>query len=199
MGQKPQFDSVMTEKRISNIIGFDDAPFNRESKCPVSIVGAVYANMRLDGVLIGKVERDGQDATDVLSALVGHSKFLEHTQLIMLQGIALAGFNVVDAIGLNDRLGLPVLVVSRRFPNMKAIRDALVSRIANGHKKWALIERLGPMEPVNRVYVQRVGISIAQAADIISRFSIYSHIPEPIRTAHLIAGALVHGVSKGNP
>ena len=189
----------MTIKQISNIIGFDDAAFDRKDPCPVSVVGTVYAGVRLDGVLIGKVEKDGQDATDVLAAMVGNSKFKEHAQLIMLQGITLAGFNVIDAIGLHDRLGLPVLVVSRRRPNMNAIRNALLNHIANGRNKWRHIERLGPMEAVNKVFVQRVGIASNQAVDIISRFSIHSHIPEPIRTAHLIAGALVHGVSKGNP
>ena len=187
------------EKQISNIIGFDDGPFDREARCPVPVVGAVYASMRLDGVLVGEIERDGRDATDVLADLVSKSKFFEHAQLIMLQGIAMAGFNVVDAIGLHHRLGLPVLVVARRNPDWESIREALVSRIENGRKKWRLIEKLGPMEPIDRVFVQRVGVSPGQAADTISRFSIHSHIPEPVRTAHLIAGAMVHGVSKGRP
>jgi endonuclease V-like protein UPF0215 family len=38
-----------------------------------------------------------------------------------------------------------------------------------------------------------------QTAAVIKRFAVHSHIPEPIRTAHLIAGALVEGQSRGHP
>ena len=190
---------MTTSKRFSNIIGFDDAPFARNDINPVSVVGAVYAGLRFDGVLIGRIRRDGNDATRTLSDLVSESKFSEHAQLIMLQGIAMAGFNVVDVERLHDQLGLPILVVARRQPNMVAIRKALTTQLAGGKEKWALIERLGPMEAVLNVFVQRVGLSLDEAADVVTRFAVHSHIPEPIRTAHLIAGALVKGQSKGNP
>lgn len=189
----------MAQKHFSNVIGFDDAPFDRNGNRPVPVVGAVYARLRLDGVLIGQISRDGIDAAQVLSKMVRSSKFNDHAQLIMLQGIAMAGFNVVDAKMLHDQLGLPVLIISRHQPNMKAIQKALLTRIEGGRHKWALIERLGPMEPMGKVFVQRVGLSVDQATDVVARFAVHSHIPEPIRTAHLIAGALVDGQSRGNP
>jgi hypothetical protein len=55
------------------------------------------------------------------------------------------------------------------------------------------------MEPVNGVYIQRVGLSPEEAAAVIRRFSVNSNIPEPIRVAHLIAGALATGQSRGAP
>jgi len=189
----------MTPRRFSNIIGFDDAPFSRNDTGPVPVVGAVYAGLRLDGVLIGRITRDGTDAARVLAAMVSRSRFNDHIQLIMLQGIAMAGFNVVDGLRLYDQLGLPVLVVARHRPNMRAIQDALANHIPHGREKWALIEQLGPMEPVGNIFVQRIGLSMDQTAAVIKRFAVHSHIPEPIRTAHLIAGALVHGQSRGHP
>ncbi len=189
----------MPLKRFSNIIGFDDAPFERSAGGPVPIVGAVYAGLRFDGVLIDRITRDGSDATRVLSTMVSRSKFNAHVQLIMLQGIAMAGFNVVDVAGLHNHLGLPILVIARRRPDMDAIRRALETRIAGGSQRWTLIKKLGPMEPVEHVFVQRVGLSRDQAAVVIKRFAFNSHIPEPIRTAHLIAGALVKGQSRGSP
>ena len=186
-------------QRFSNLIGFDDAPFARNDSGPVAIVGAVYAGLRFDGVLIGQITRDGTDATQTLATMISQSKFNGHAQLIMLQGITMAGFNVVDVAQLYDQLGLPILVIARHRPDMTAIRSALGTRIAGGREKWALIERLGPMEPVGNVFTQRVGLSLDQTAALIERFAIHSHIPEPIRTAHLIAGALVEGQSRGNP
>lgn len=189
----------MRSGRCSNVIGFDDAPFERDRPGPVIVVGAVFAGLRLDGVLTGTVDKDGTDAAARLADLVLRSKFSGHIRLIMLQGISLGGFNVVDVPALHEQTGLPVLVVSRVNPDMTAIRQALLTDVADGEKKWASIERIGLMEPVNGVYMQRAGISRDQAASVISRFSINSRVPEPIRVAHLIAGALATGQSRGAP
>ncbi|MFQ6618329.1 MAG: DUF99 family protein [Fidelibacterota bacterium] len=189
----------MPYKRFSNIIGFDDAPFPRDYHGNVKVVGAVFANLRFDGVIIGEIEKDGSDSAQKLAKLVAESKFAQHTQLVMLQGVTFAGFNVVDVFHLNGQLGLPVLVVSRNLPDMESIRKALTTRVPEGKKKWALIEKLGPMEPVAKVFVQRVGLSAEQAASVIEHFTVHSQIPEPIRTAHLIAGALTNGQSRGHP
>lgn len=189
----------MPEKRFSNIIGFDDAPFDRNSSGPVKIVGAVFAHIRFDGVLLGEITRDGEDAAYQIARITAKSKFMEHAQLIMLQGITLGGFNVVDPFYLNDQLGLPILVVSRKSPDFAAIRKALLTHIPDGNRKWGIIESLGAMEPVGSVYVQRVGLSKDEARSVIDRLCVYSQIPEPLRTAHLIAGALIEGVSRGNP
>jgi endonuclease V-like protein UPF0215 family len=189
----------MAHRRVSNIIGFDDAPFPRNHQGIVKVVGAVFANLRFDGVLIGEIEKDGSDAAEELEKLITGSKFFGHAQLIMLQGIAFGGFNVIDVIYLNKQIGLPVLVVVRKRPDMDSIKKALISHVPNGKKKWSLIEKLGPVEPVGSVYVQRAGISLDQAAAVIERFAIHSQIPEPLRTAHLIASAIIDGQSRGSP
>jgi endonuclease V-like protein UPF0215 family len=189
----------MQTRRFSNVIGFDDAPFPRNHQGPVKIVGAVFADHRLDGVLVGTIEKDGGDAAAKLAVLVQTSKFDQHAQLIMLQGITMGGFNVVDVFDLHERLKRPILVVARRAPDMGAIRRALERHVPDGRAKWTVMESLGAMEPVGDVYIQRVGLTRAQAGDILARWSIHSRIPEPLRCAHLIAGALVGGQSRKRP
>lgn len=188
---------MLKEKAFSNVIGFDDAPFAPEYTGPVQVVGTVYARQRLTGVLIGDVLKDGDDAAEALGRLIAGSKFAGNLHLVLLQGIALGGFNVVDVFTLHAQLGLPILVVARRAPDMDAIRDALLMQIPNGAWKWAIIERLGPMEPLHHVYVQRVGLTMSQADTVLTQFTVEGHIPEPLRVAHLIAGALVNGESRG--
>ncbi len=178
------------------MVGFDDAPFAREYRGDVTVVGAVFSGARLEGVLSGRVRRDGANATRELVRMVRESRFAPQLQCILLQGVALAGFNVVDVRQLAEALGLPVLVVARHRPNWPAIREALLQRVSGGRRKWQLIERLGPMEPLGTVYVQRVGLTLVQAQDILKRFGLHSRIPEPLRTAHLIASALAGGWSK---
>jgi endonuclease V-like protein UPF0215 family len=187
----------MAAKRISNLIGFDDAPFSHDSTGPVKVVGTVFTGSYLTGVVVGEVEKDGADAAAKLARLVGESRFAEHVQLVMLQGIALAGFNVVDVFDLHQRLEKPILVVSRKLANLTAIHRALMTQVREGEQKWALIERLGPLEPAGKIYIQRVGLTREEAQEVVARFTLHGHIPEPLRVAHLIAGALVNGQSHG--
>ena len=189
-------------RHFSNIIGIDDAPFDptrgSEKGClqKVTVVGAVYGGLTLHGVMLFKVAEDGDDATWTLICGIKRSKFWEHIQLVMLQGIALAGFNVVDVPLLSTGIERPVLVIARKAPSMCAIEHAL-RNVRNGAKKLSLIEAMGPMEPLMGVYVQRYGLSLNEARETIRRFSINGLIPEPIRVAHLIGGAISKGISGG--
>jgi endonuclease V-like protein UPF0215 family len=183
-------------RRISHVIGFDDAPFARAHRGDVTVIGAVYAGTRLEGVLAGRVRRDGRNSTGVLINMLRRSRFRTQLQAILLQGIAFAGFNVVDIQALHAALGIPVIVVARKPPNMAAIRRALLQRVPGGTRKLRLIEQAGAMLPVAGVYVQCAGISTEKAGLVIRRFAVHSRLPEPLRTAHLIAGGVATGESR---
>lgn len=186
----------MVPSRISHVVGFDDAPFGANHRGDVLVVGAVFAGPRMDGVLSGKVRRDGVNATRVLTGMVAESRFHAHLQLILLQGIALAGFNVVDIHALSEALKLPVLVICRKCPDLHAIRYALLERVPGGARKWALIEKAGPMEAYGGIYLQRAGIDKSTAGAVVQRLAINNSIPEPLRTAHMIAGGIANGESQ---
>jgi endonuclease V-like protein UPF0215 family len=183
-------------RALSNVIGIDDAPFLRAHRGDVPVVGAVFASARLDGVLTTRVRRDGANATERLARMIDGSRFAPGLHAIILQGIALGGFNVVDIHALFEHTGLPVLVVARHEPDLLRIRRALLTRIAGGARKWRLIERAGPMEPLEGIWVQRSGLTSAQAQALLRRTTLHGHLPEPIRVAHLIAGGLT-GASRG--
>lgn len=206
-----------------NVIGFDDGPFVREHRGDVLIVGAVCARTRLDGVLCGRIRRDGSNATERMVALVSESQFRSHVRAVMLQGIAVGGFNVIDIHALARALGVPVVVIMRRPPDMDAIRRALFSdsprmrpRVRGARKKWQLIESAGAIERIDlqnvvgrprapsgvrggerRLWVQRSGLSLDAARAIVEATTLHGNVPEPLRLAHLIAGGIVTGQSRG--
>jgi hypothetical protein len=184
-------------RRLSNSVGFDDAPFYRRQHGRVPVVGAVYAATRLDGILLDSVERDGDDATAVFAKLVRDSRFYQHIQVVLLQGVTFAGFNVVDVPRLAQETRRPVLVVARRQPNWEKLRRALLEAVPDGVVKWKRIEGLGPMEPIAGVYVQRWNVSPEEARLLLERTAIWGRLPEPLRVAHLVAGALARGASRG--
>ena len=174
----------------THIIGIDDAPFPKNHRGDVTVIGSIFTGQRLDGVLCGKVRRDGANATERLIRLIRQSRFHDHLQLVMLQGIALAGFNVIDIRRLNRQLGLPVLVVCRKRPDLEAIVRALLEKVPGGRRKWCLIEEAGAMEAAAGVYIQRAGIDLESAVSVIKQTAIHSVIPEPLRTSHIIARGL---------
>ena len=94
---------------------------------------------------------------------------------------------------------MPSTLVSRRRPDLAATRDALLKHVPAGPSKWRIIERLGPMEPAGPVFIQRVGLTREEALETVGHFAVHGHVPEPLRSAHLIAGALVTGQSRGKP
>lgn len=181
----------------SNVIGFDDGPFRREHRGDVPLIGVVCARTRVDGVLVGRVRRDGANATSAMASLLRDSPFHGHVQAVLLQGIAVAGFNVVDIHALADAVERPVVVVARRAPDLPSIRRALFARVPGAARKWRLIERAGPMERAGEVFVQRAGISLDHARDLLAATRLHGHLPEALRVAHLVAGAVVEGRSRG--
>jgi uncharacterized protein len=215
-----------------NVIGFDDGPFSREHRGDVLLVGVVCSGTRVDGVISGRIRRDGANATRTMIDLVRASQFGMHAQAILLQGIAVGGFNVVDVHGLSAALRAPVLVVTRRLPDMRAVKRALFQdssdtaasprpRVAGAARKWRLIEQAGTMEQLGasrrslrrvggasapptgirtatpRLWIQRAGLSLDEARRIVADTTLHGNIPEPLRLAHLIAGGITTGKSRG--
>jgi hypothetical protein len=190
-------------RRLTNVVGFDDGPFDRNPAgargrpgARVLLVGAVCARTRLDGVISGQVRKDGTDATARVAALVRGSQFDGHVRAVLLNGIAFGGFNVVDIHALAETLARPVLVVARRAPRLALIRDAL-ARLPGGAAKWRLIEQAGPMEPLGGLFVQRAGLSPREALQLLAATTLHGNLPEPLRLAHLIAGGITTGKSRG--
>jgi uncharacterized protein len=183
-------------RRLSHVAGFDDAPFAPEHRGDVLIVGAVFAGARLDGVLSAKVRRDGVNATRVLTDLILASRFCHQLHAVLLQGIAFAGFNVVDLHALHDAIGIPVVAVSRRAPNLDAIRRALLAHVPGGARKWRLLEKAGPMQHAAGLYAQRAGLGLLETEALLKTLAVHSTVPEPLRAAHIIAGGIALGESR---
>lgn len=184
-------------RRLSNSIGIDDAPFDRQHRGDVGLVGAVFTRTRLDGVVTGKLRKDGANATDAITRLVESSAFAGHVQVVLLGGITFGGFNVVDVPLLHERLSLPIVVIARKRPRLPVIQDVLLNKVPGGARKWALIEKAGDMQPCAGLWVQRAGLELDRVAQLIGELTVHGKLPEPLRIAHLIAGGYGDGHSRG--
>ena len=194
----PEFKPVKKEIRI---IGIDDSPFTRSQKDPLLVIGTVHRGSQdIEGILTTKITIDGEDSTDQIIQMINRSRHKEQLQAIMLDGIAVGGFNVIDIKELSDRTRLPVLVIMRRKPNMHKVVQAL-SHVPNFRKRLRLMENAGTIRELKlesgSLFFQRKGISVEKAREIILVSIRRGHMPEPIRCSHLIAAGIALGESKG--
>lgn len=185
----------MPKKEI-RILGIDDAPFDKFNDKKTLVIGTFFrGGSFMDGVLSTKVSVDGNDSTKKIIKLVKKSKFKPQLQAIMLDGIALGGFNVVDIVQINKETNIPVIVVMRDYPDFEKIERALIK--LNKKEKIKLLKKAGEIHKVGNIYIQTCGIDLEKAKGIIKITCTRSYIPEPIRVAHIIASGIIFGESRG--
>jgi uncharacterized protein len=63
-------ESLVRLNRTIRVIGFDDSPFVRSAGGDVNISGIICGGTRFEGMVWGKVQQDGLDATDVICNLL---------------------------------------------------------------------------------------------------------------------------------
>lgn len=190
---------ILIMKPEVRIIAWDDCAFSFRQKS-VRVVGAIFrGGSFLDGLLSTRVDKDGNDATEKIVNAILNTRHYDQLSYIMLDGITLAGFNVVDIRSLSKRTKLPVIAIQRKKPNMKEFLEAL-KKIADHKKKMEGVKAAGKffrfgLGEKNILY-QRAGISNSECADLLKITCVRSNIPEPLRVAHLIASGL-SGESRG--
>ena len=182
-------------KKEIRVIGIDDSPF-KFKKGNTLVIGTIFRGGNfMDGVLTTKVKVDGDNSTSKLIKMINDCKFKPQLQCILLDGIALGGFNVIDIHKLNKKTKIPVVVVIRVMPDIEKIKKTLTH--IDKKDKIKLIEKAGHVYKIDRIYCQIAGLSIERAKSILKITSTHSLIPEPIRIAHLIASGVAFGESKG--
>jgi endonuclease V-like protein UPF0215 family len=188
----------MHPKPEMRIIGIDDSPLVAKD---ILVVGAVMRGGGwLDGLLSTHIEKDGMDATERLASMITESRNYGQIRVAMLNGVTFGGFNVVDITELHRRTGLPVIVVTRRLPDMESIGYALKNLGQPGLRLEAILSA-GPLFEVQTkwhggpVYFQCKGIEKEDAARLIVDTAVHSRLPEPVRVAHIIATGIVLGES----
>jgi len=196
--RKSEVAKIRAVKPEIRVLGIDDGVFTPHSNELVDVVGIVYrGGYWLDGFMHTKVRVDGLDATEKLAEMITSSPHYPQLRVIMLNGVTLAGFNVVDIKELCKKVKLPVVAVTRDKPNFDDIKKAL-QNLSHSEQRWKAIEKAGKMIKVRTrngeepIYVHVAGLSEEDAKRILRSTSTRSNVPEALRVAHIIASGLVH-------
>jgi hypothetical protein len=193
-----KFRTIKSEIRI---LGIDDAPFTPHKEGNVLVVGTFFrGGSWLDGVLTTYVQIDGTDSTEQIVKMVNDSRHQGQLGVIMLDGITFGGFNVVDITQIFEKTSVPVIVAMRKCPDFEKIEKAL-QNFSDGEERWRHVEKAGPVHQTDdsgSLFIQISGIELSDALEIVRLSTTHSKLPEPIRTAHIIAAGVETGESYGN-
>jgi len=182
------------------LLGVDDGPFDKWKDASVVIAGVVVEGCdRVEGVALTRFPVDGAGVTMFLAGWIDSLRFRASLQGVVVGGITIAGLAVIDLAGLSAALALPVMSVVRRDPSGNRVADALCAAPLDDRA-----ERLGVLHrtPTARAmaggpYFSCAGIEVERAEAWIRGAQQKSDFPEPLRLAHLVAGAVATGQSRG--
>ena len=180
-----------------HLLGIDDGPFEKGQREWVPLVAVMMEGADLvESVATSQFPVDGDDITDHLADWVSSLRTFPALQALLLGGITTAGLAVVDVIDLSDRLGLPVLVVTRRDPAKSRVHEALEA--AGYRDRLAIVDRTPKATRVGEaLFLASAGTTPERAAELVRASLRKALVPEPLRVAHLVARAMVDGESKG--
>ncbi|MGC8993233.1 MAG: DUF99 family protein [Candidatus Aenigmatarchaeota archaeon] len=189
-------------KEEIRILGIDDGPFEKNED-KVIVVGVVFRGGEfIDGLLRTYVKIDGLDSTEKLAEMINSSRHKRQLKIIMLDGITLGGFNIIDVKKLFSLTKLPILVINRKMPDLKSIKMALEKNFEDFEKRWKMILNAGKIKEIKMekfsIFYQNIGIDDEEAEEIILMTTKRAQIPEPLRVAHIIATGIVKGESEGH-
>jgi endonuclease V-like protein UPF0215 family len=182
------------------ILGIDDSPFKFHDK-KTTVIGVVMRiPSYIEAVLKTEVEVDGNDACEKLEGMINSSRYKEQLKLVMLDGVALGGFNVIDIEEMYRKIDLPIVTITREKPNLKAMEAALKEHFKDWKKRFDIV-RKGELVMVKTkhkpIFVKFIGIDLDEVKTIIELSTVRGALPEAIRVAHLIASGVAVGESYG--
>ena len=182
------------------LLGIDDGSFVFNGKNTLLIGVVMRANGYIEGVLKREILIDGSDATDVLTEMIEQTPHRKQIKAILLDGVAVGGFNIIDIEKVYKIIQLPIITVTRDLPNLEQMKKALQSHFSDWKSRFQLIQK-GPLQAMetqhNPIYFKCVGLDDQRAKEIITISTIRGVIPDPIRVAHLIASGFIRGESVG--
>ena len=182
------------------VLGIDDSPFSFADRTTHVIGVVMRIPSYIEAVMRCEVTVDGTDANEKLAEMINYSRYKEQLKLIMLDGVALGGFNVVDIDRLYNEIEKPIVTVTREEPDLLAMETALKEHFEDWQERLHTIKsgELHRVETSHKpIFVKFIGMELEDMKEILELSTVRGALPEALRVAHLIATGFVQGESHG--
>jgi uncharacterized protein len=144
----------------------------------------------IDGFIFGQCTVGGDDATDSILEMYSRLE-RDDINFIMISGLIIAMYNIIDIVRIWKETGLPVIDVTYRESN--GIEDAIRRHFPNSYQlKVEQYLKLGKryqmtLHTGHNIYLRTEGCSQKEAKKLLDELSLQGAIPEPLRVAQLLA------------
>jgi endonuclease V-like protein UPF0215 family len=180
-------------KKEGRILGISDGfPRHESMRSMLQVVGVVFRGAYwLEGVMRTVIQRNGWNATSQLERMIRSSPHFQQMRILMTDGLAFAGLNIINIKILNERTGIPVIAVSRERQELESLSEAVKGMERHRFRKSAL-KAAGQAVPIQLtparkpVFLHYSGIDLSEVKGIMKRVCT-TEIPEPIRVARIFS------------
>jgi endonuclease V-like protein UPF0215 family len=164
-----------------------------------TLAGAVVrADGTADGFALGTCEIGGTNATTAVVRLYDRLD-RDDVQYVLVSGIALAWYNVLDLHRLYEEIERPVLSVS--YEESPGLTAAIRKGVPDPESRVRTYESLPDRVPVTlngeRRFLRAVGCPPETAREVLRSFTPGGGRPEPVRVARLVARAAAEWRQEG--
>jgi endonuclease V-like protein UPF0215 family len=179
------------EKRGIRIFGIAES-FNKFNL--TSTLGGVVMrrDLIIDGIVFGTSTLKGDDSTKNIHCMF-RSLERDDINCILLDGLIISMYNIIDGKQLNTITGLPVIAIT--FEDSAGLEEHIRHHfLEKSEMKLEQYRKLGNRDKVRLktdklLYIRYWGLSLKGALNTLNAFTLQGSIPEPIRVAKLLARA----------
>jgi endonuclease V-like protein UPF0215 family len=187
---------VHPEKKAIRALGIAES-FRKGYSSRAILAGVVMrSDLVIDGIVYGYTTVKGMDATDSIAEMY-YKLDRNDIRVIMLGGVVISMFNIIDVDELHRRLNVPVIGLT--FEESKGLEEH-IRRVFKEEdecsRRLEAYNRLGARSKIvlkteGHVYARYSGMSIRDVKKIVNKFTLQGSVPEPIRVARLMAKAML--------
>jgi len=179
------------EKRGIRVFGIAES--FKETDTTSTLAGVVVRrDLIIDGFVFSDVAIKGNDSTQKILSMF-HSLKRNDINCIMLDGLIISIYNIIDAEEIAAKTGVPVIAITFR-PSVGLDQTLERNFPHDSKQKLEQYRRLGQREKIllrtgKSIYLRYWGIRSREAIVVVNAFTLQGAVPEPIRIAKLAARA----------
>jgi uncharacterized protein len=152
----------------------------------------------IDGIVFGKTTLKGDDSTKSIYCMF-RSLERDDINCIMLDGLIISMYNIIDGEQLSNITGLPVIAIT--FDDSRGLEEHIRHHfLEKSEMKLEQYHKLGSRDQIRLktdklLYIRYWGLSLKGALSTLNAFTLQGSVPEPIRVAKLLARAHTNNIN----
>jgi uncharacterized protein len=162
----------------------------KKSVISSALAGVVMRrDLVIDGMTFGSATIEGDDATNNI-ILMYRSLARSDINCILLDGLVISMYNIIDGLRVATETGLPVVAIT--FEDSKGLEGSIMHHFENWQSKLEQYRKLGRRERVvlktgKDLFIRYWGLSQKGSVAVLNSFTLQGSVPEPVRVAKLAA------------